>query len=189
MNGYSVWKIHRAVKMHFTSKYDLFKYGGKFVRDDIGSFGKVRRKAMYEAISSKFEKPYAAVEYFVSNIIYTSSDESFTVTAWDNNKKWIRQKESLPKLISDDLDMIDLDTDLVGDDLPNLLRLIVAGKIMPQTACAIDANIPFLHSWKKKNYFGFDDVVLKLIKLPKFCVYNQARIADLITEKQSEKQA
>jgi hypothetical protein len=185
MNGYQVWKIHRAVKMHFTSKnYDLFQYQGKFVRDDVASFQRVRRKMIYEMISSKFEKPYNAVEYFVSNIIYTTSDEALTVSAWDNHAKWIRQKESLTKLISDDLDMIDLEADLIGDDLPNLLRLIVAGKIMPQTACAIDANIPFLQTWKKKSYFGFDETVLKLTKLPKFCKYNQDRIASIIADKQ-----
>lgn len=187
MNGYGVWKVHRAVKMHFTSKYDLFQYKGRFVRDGEDSFAKVRRRVQYEMISSKFERPYDCVEYFLSNIIYTSSDESFSVTSWDNYNRWIKEKESLTKLIADNLDILDLEKDLHDDVLPTLLKYIVAGKIIPQTAVAIDENIPFLSVWKKKSYFGFDDTVLKLTKLSRFCKYNKERISSLISQKQSEK--
>lgn len=188
MNGYQIWKIHRAVKMHFTSKYDLFLYNGRFRRDGKETYDKINQRFVYEFLSTKFERSYDAVEFFLSNIIYTSSDQAFSINSWDNYKQWIREKESLTKFITDDLEKLNLDTDLMDDVLPPLLKYIVGGKIMPQTAVAIDANIPFLADWKHKVYFGFDDTVLKLTKLSKFCKYNDQLITQCIQEKQSETQ-
>ena len=186
MNGYQVWKIHRAVKMHFTSKYDIFLYNGHFSSDSMDAYAKVSRRKLYEIYATKFDRPYMAVEFFLSNLIYTPSDESFSVRAWDNHQKWIYQKESLTKLISDDLEKIDLGKDIISDSMPNLLKQIVSGKIMPQTAVALDAVFPFLDTWKSKVYFGFDDMVLKLIKLKRFCKYNTDVIQGKVMEKQAE---
>lgn len=188
MNGHQLWKIHRAVSMHFTDKnYDLFKYNGRFNRDDEGAFRKISRRNTYEFMSSKFDRPYDSVEYFVSNLIYTASDEAFTASAGDNYKRWVKEKESLTKLISDDLDKLDFGVDLHDDTLPNLLKMIVSNKIMPQTAVALDEVVPFLNEWDLKVYFGFHQNVLKLTKLSRFCKYNKPRIQSLILEKTSEK--
>jgi hypothetical protein len=188
MNGFALWKIHRAVGMHFTDKnYDLFKYNGRFNRDNEYAFGKVSRRNTYEFMSSKFERPYDSVEYFVSNLIYTSSDEAFTATAWDNNKRWIREKESLTKLISDDLEKLDFEVDLHDETMPNLLKMIVSNQIIPQTAVALNEIIPFLDEWNSKVYFGFHQNVVKLSKLSRFCKYNKSRIESIILEKTSEK--
>lgn len=188
MNGFQVWRLHRALKMHFTTrKYDLFQYNGRFYGDDEIMFKKLNHKMLYEMMSVKFENPHQAVEFFLSNLLYTRADEAFTLHAWDNYKRWIREKESLTKLIADDLGGLDLSTDLHDDVLPKLLKLIVGGKIMPQTAVAIDAVIPFLADWDAKVYFGHEESVLKLIKLKRFVKYNTELIAQLIVKKQCEK--
>lgn len=187
MNGFQMWRIHRAVKMHLTSDYDLFKYNGRFVRDSMQFFEKNSRRKMYEILSCKFERPFDSVEFFLSNLVYTNSDQVFTHYEWDNYKRWIRQKESLTKMICDDLTEVDFDHDLVDDFVPCLLRSIIAEKIMPQTAVAIDRNIPILNDWKNKVYFGCDDVVLKLIKLKPFCKFNDEKVKMTIREIQSEK--
>jgi hypothetical protein len=182
MNGHQVWKIHRAVKMHLTSDYDLFKYSGRFVRDGEEYYQKINRKKMYEILSSKLTRPFDAVEFFLSNLVYTTGDQAFTIFEWDNYKRWIRQKESLTKLICDDISNLDLENDLLDDFIPGLLRSIISEKIMPQTAVAIDGVIPILDDWKKKVYFGADSTVLKLIKLKPFCKFKLDRVELMIRE-------
>jgi hypothetical protein len=187
MDGFSVWKIHRAVSLHLTSmKYDLFEYNGRVKNSSIDVFMKQNTRKLYDGIARHLEKPFDAVQFVLGNMIYTSEDMTLnSASSWDNYKMYMRHRESLTKFISDDLVDIDLRTDLVADGPPKLLRSVVSGKCLPQTVVAINRKYNNIDDWLAKDYFGIQKYVIKLKKLDKFVKYNQQKIDSIIEEKEN----
>ena len=64
--GFNAYKIYLALKSHFTSDYDYFKYHGK-MRVKEESFLKRRDKFFFEKIERRYKKEL--VPFFVSNLI------------------------------------------------------------------------------------------------------------------------
>lgn len=186
MDGFAVWKIHRAVSLHLTSlKYDLFEHNGRVKNSSIDVFMKQNTRKMYEGIARHLDRPFDAVQFVLGNMIYTPEDTTLNSTvSWDSYKKYIRHKESLTKFIADDLVTVDLSTDLLADEPPKLLLNVVAGNVLPQTVVAINRRYSNIDDWLAKDYFGIQKYVIKLKKLDKFVKYNQQKIESIMYEKE-----
>jgi hypothetical protein len=188
MDGFTVWKLHRAIKLHFTSKkYDVFKYDGQVAGVSEEAFEKLRSRGIYEIIASRFDNPKHAVQFFISNFVYSDHDTAFEITSWDNYKLWIKHKEALTRFIERDLEKADLD-DLNSDFTPMLLKQVVSGEVLPQTVVALDNHLHFLQDWYDKDYFAFGKTILKLVKLKPFLKYNEQIINQLINEKMEHRE-
>lgn len=184
MDGYSAWKLHRAIKFHLlTLRYDIFKHRTETKNSDIENFLKQSDRKIFEFIGKQFERPYDAVQFFVANIAYTGNDGIYeSGLAWQNYLLWVKHKESLTKLISDDLEVIDLQKDILESNPPRLLSLILAGKVLPETAVAINRVKPFVDDWLKKDFFGVGNYPLIIKKLDKFVNYDTEKIEALICQ-------
>ena len=187
MDGYSVWKIHRAVSLHLnTLKYDLFEHNGRVKNSSVDVYNKQNTKRVYEGISRHLNKPFDAVQFFLGNMIYTPDDMTLNQSvSWEYYTKYLKHKESLTKFISDDIQTIDLETDIIrtDDTIPELLNGVIAGRYIPQTVIALNRHMNFIDSWLAKDYFGFQKYVVKLKKLDRFVKYNEPRIDVLLKEK------
>jgi len=184
MDGYSVWKLHRAVSLHLTTLgYDLFEHRGRTRNTSRLAYEKFNVKFVFDGIAKNLSKPNDAVQFFISNIIYSQKDEIYDPSlSWDNYTKWTRDKEGLTKFISDDLSKLDLSIDLVESDgkPPRLLIGVVTGNILPQTAVAINRKHQFIDSWIEKDYFGLQRYSVIIKKLDRFVKYNEDVINQLM---------
>ena len=70
MNGFEVYKVYLAIKLHFTSKnqsYDFHKHGGRTTAR-LETFTKRRDRYFFHKLSKSYND-ITIVDYFVSNFV------------------------------------------------------------------------------------------------------------------------
>lgn len=184
MDGYTAWKLHRAIKMHLlTSAYDLFEHNGRTKNSSLDHFLKRSDRDVFEMIGRQFTRTNDAVQFFIANIAYTGKDSVYESSeSWELYLQWMKHKESLTKMISDDLEKIDVQNDIKGNP-PKLLSQILARRILPETAVAINRVCPFIDSWLENDYFGVGNWPIILKKMDRFVKYDTTKIEMLIGQK------
>ena len=93
--GFEAYRTYLALKRHFTSDYNYFKYNGK-VRASVDSFLKRRDKFFFRKLSKKY-KDEDLVEFFVSNFIISDNwiGNMISQESEDNYVEFKRRRESL----------------------------------------------------------------------------------------------
>ena len=120
MNGFEVYKIYLAVKLHFTSKgktYDFHKYGGRTTAR-LETFTKRRDRYFFHKLSKSYNN-ITIVDYFVSNFVTNTNlwvGDIIGKTGDDNYKQWSKKIEALHYYYEQDIDYI-LEQDYKFDDL------------------------------------------------------------------------
>ena len=69
--GFDAYKTYLALKRHFTSDYDYFKYNGK-VRAGVESFLKRNDRFFFRKLAKKYDDK-ELVDFFVSNFIVSDN--------------------------------------------------------------------------------------------------------------------
>lgn len=185
IDGFTMWKLHRAIKLHLlTLKYDVFASRGNVSGMTMDKFQKQNDKKIFEILGRNFEKSQDAVQFFVANIAYSGKDSVYdTGLAWENYKLWMKHKESLTKLILDDIELLDISTDLTGNP-PRLLQGVISGKILPETAVAINRFHPYIDNWvqNQKSLLGVNNWAVIIKKLDKFVKFNEVTISNALEQ-------
>ena len=158
MNGFEVYKIYLAVKLHFTSKnqsYDFHKHNGRTTAR-LETFTKRRDRYFFHKLSKSYNDK-SIVDYFLSNfvsntnlwvgdIIGKSGDETY--------KEWSKKLESLQYYYEQDIDYIiermttkdikfnDLFTSVNGQH-PPIVKMFLAKKINFETLIILDDILKF----------------------------------------------
>lgn len=165
--GFDAYKTYLALKQHFTSSYDYFKYNGK-VKAKIESFLKRKDKFFFRKLQKKYSKD-ELVEFFVSNFIINGDNWIGSLVSQeseDNYATWKKTKESITYNYSNELSwMRDYCTEndiscnqlvLVEDgNHPILLRFLLQNKIKIETIIILDSILGFTRYWDAK----LDDII------------------------------
>ena len=158
MNAYETYSLYHALRLHFTSNYDYFKYNAKS-KVSVESFEKRKDKYYFYKLSRQFNDKEDLVVFLVANFL-------------DNPKKWIgelledtsfdiymaRQKvlQALKYNFTNDCqklfeDLEDPNAILKTDgDYPDLLKLYFKKEISIETICILNMVLNFLGRWKNK---------------------------------------
>ena len=109
MTDEKAYQYYFAVKLHFTSQYDVFQYGTGF-----NGRKQVSEKPdfwLIKHVLKVVQTPRELIEYCASNFLYDNSDMLYnTELAIDNYKHWCRVKGSLNFTLERDLSTISLYT-------------------------------------------------------------------------------
>ena len=158
MNGFEVYKVYLAIKLHFTSKnqsYDFHKHGGRTTAR-LETFTKRRDRYFFHKLSKSYND-ITIVDYFVSNfvtntnlwvgdIIGHSGDEAY--------KEWSKRLESLHYYYEQDIDYIlermtankmhfdDIFTSKDGQH-PPILKMVLSKKISLETFLILEDILSF----------------------------------------------
>ena len=158
MNGFEVYKVYLAIKLHFTSKnqsYDFHKHGGRTTAR-LETFTKRRDRYFFHKLSKSYND-ITIVDYFVSNfvtntnlwvgdIIGHSGDEAY--------KEWSKRLESLHYYYEQDIDYIlermtankmsfdDIFTSKDGQH-PPILKMVLSKKICVETFVILEDILSF----------------------------------------------
>ena len=165
--GFDAYKTFRALKQHFTSSYDYFKYNGK-VKAKIESFLKRKDKFFFRKLQKKYSKD-ELVEFFVSNFIINGDNWIGSLVSQeseDNYATWRKNKESISYNYSNELSLLYdycLSNDISCNQLvlvedcnhPILLRLLLQNKISLETVIILDDILRFTRYWNAK----LDDII------------------------------
>jgi hypothetical protein len=185
MDGYTTWKLHRAISFHLTTqKYDIFEYKGRTKNSTQDIYERKNDKRFFEVIGNTFDRPNDAVQFFVANILYTGhADVHDIATGWENYTLWRKRKDALTKFLSDDIERLNLPNDILDGNPPRLLKELLSGRVMVETAVVLNRYIPFSKQWLEKSYFGAGGLPLIIDKADKFIgKFNEGKIKSFIFE-------
>ena len=182
--GFEAYKTYLALKRHFTSDYNYFKYNGK-IRASEESFLRRNDRFFFRKLSKKYNKE-ELVDFYVSNFIISNNWVGNLVSqeSEDNYVQYKRRRESLSYHFDAELrGVIDHCRDrnlelnkllLVEDNNhPLLLKFLLQKKISIDTLIIMDSVLKFLSHWDD----NLDDIVWEekkrlIIKYNKFLTYD-----------------
>jgi len=196
--GFDAYKTYLALKRHFTSDYDYFKYHGK-VRAGVESFLKRNDKFFFRKLAKKYDDK-ELVDFFVSNFIVSDNwiGNLISQESEDNYVRFKKRRESLSYHFDTELRWLvdhcrnhDLELNkllLVEDNNhPLLLKFLLQKKISIDTIIIMDSVLNFLHHWDK----NLDDIVWEekkrlITKYNKFLTYDpfvyRKKLKEIINE-------
>tara|TARA_Y100001935_G_scaffold12775_1_gene9905 strand:- start:1254 stop:1853 length:600 start_codon:yes stop_codon:yes gene_type:complete len=160
VNGFEVYKIYLAVKLHFTSKarsYDFHKHLGRTTAR-LETFTKRRDRYFFHKLSKSYNNN-TIVDYFVSNFVTNTNlwvGDIIGKTGDDNYKQWSKKIEALHYYYEQDIDFI-LEQGYEFDDLfmsvngqhPPIVKMFLAKKINFETVLILDDILSFTKQLNK----------------------------------------
>ena len=158
MNGFEVYKIYLAIKLHFTSKnqsYDFHKHNGRTTAR-LATFTKRRDRYFFHKLSKSYNDK-SIVDYFLSNFVSNTNiwvGDIIGQTGDDTYKQWSKRIESLHYYYEQDIDYIIermIAKDIKFNDLflstggqhPPILKYFLSKKINFETFIILDDILRF----------------------------------------------
>jgi len=182
--GFDAYKTYLALKRHFTSDYDYFKYNGK-VRAGEESFLRRNDRFFFRKLSKKYDRE-ELVDFYVSNFIISNNWVGNLVSqeSEDNYVQYKKRRESLSYHFDSELRWavdycrdrsLELNKLLLVEDNnhPLLFKFLLQKKISIDTLIIMDSVLKFLTHWDD----NLDDIVWEekkrlIIKYKKFLTYD-----------------
>tara|TARA_B100000902_G_C27069957_1_gene793497 strand:+ start:203 stop:814 length:612 start_codon:yes stop_codon:yes gene_type:complete len=157
VNGFEVYKIYLAIKLHFTSKnqsYDYHKHGGRTTAR-IETFTKRRDRYFFHKLSRTYSSNNI-VDYFISNFVNNTNlwiGDIIGRSGDENYKLWSKKLEALHYYYEQDIEYIlsKITKKLSFDDLftskdgqhPPILKYFLSKKINFETFLILDDILKF----------------------------------------------
>ena len=184
MNGYEgieAYKIYLAIRNHFKTSYDYFKYNGR-VKVTNESFLKRRDKYFFAKLERKYRKN-ELVYFFVANFMKDESMWSGSLVGNESEnvyKDWLKYAESLKynfrldcEFLQNELEMKDRKFDdlfaIPDNSHPALLTYAMGGHISMETFSIVDILLSFTTKWNKHiDDPMYDGMFKKVVKYKPF---------------------
>ncbi len=164
MNGFEVYKVYLAIKLHFTSKgqsYDFHKHNGRTTAR-LETFTKRRDRYYFHRLSKSYDNK-SIVDYFLSNFVSNTNlwvGDISGKTGDDNYKLWTKKIEALHYYYEQDIDYIiekmttknikfnDLFLSVDGQH-PPIVKMFLSKKINFETLIILDDILKFTKKLNK----------------------------------------
>jgi len=162
-NGFDVYKIYLAVKLHFTSdSYDYHKYEGK-VNCKLETFTKNNARYFFHKLGTKYSKDDILC-FFVANFLSDSNKWIGDLTRNDGQDvylDWKKRNEAFDYHFRSDCNYIINDFNVrklsfndgfnaFGGQHPRFLQLVLSKNISYETAIVFNQTIGFSKRWDKE---------------------------------------
>lgn len=151
-DAYDIYVYYLALKRHFTSNYDYFKYNGK-VKANLMSFENRKDKFFFYKLSKKSE----AKDLILANMIVDPSmwiGDMLEDPAYQNYIAWAKRIQALTYNFKLELNYLNekFDSNIVVDrgHHPTLLTLYIQKQISPETLVILDDLTKCFIYWDKK---------------------------------------
>ena len=158
MNGFEIYKVYLAVKLHFTSKnqsYDFHKHGGRTTAR-LETFTKRRDRYFFHKLSQSYDDTNV-VDYFVSNFVTNTNlwvGDIIGNSGDENYREWSKRIEALHYYYEQDIDyLIERMTanDMSFDDIftvqngqhPPILKMVLSKRISLETFVILEDLLSF----------------------------------------------
>jgi hypothetical protein len=201
MDGFDVYKIYLAIKLHFTSEsYDYFKHNGKTTAR-LNTFTKRRDRYFFHKLSRSYSSS-ACVDYFVAGFIGSDTvwiGDVVGKSGQENYTRWQKRIESLSYVFEGDvntlLEFIE-EKKIKFDDLfkvkdgqhPPLVKLYIANKITIESMIILDDILNYTKQFNKqiKETVIWPKKYKLLMNYKPFLKYNTTKMKMIIKKKINE---
>ena len=188
MNGFEVYKIYLAIKLHFTSKnqsYVFHKHNGRTTAR-LETFTKRRDRYFFHKLSKSY-KDRSIVDYFLSNFVSNTNlwvGDIIGKTGDDHYKLWSKKIEALHYYYEQDIDYI-LERKIEFDDIftskdgqhPPILKMFLSKRINFETVIILDDILSFSKRLNKniKETVLWPKLYDRMVRYKPFLKYNIAK--------------
>ena len=159
MNGYDLYGLYQAIKLHFTTeKYNFFTYDGK-TRVSVDAFNNRRDKFLFHRLARKY-RDEEMVSFLVSNFAHNDSNWTKSLLeqeAEDIYTNWKRTTEAMSKFYLDDLAKICPEPkefnklfEVKDGQFPTLLVAFLQKEVSLETMVILNNIFDFIRIWDKK---------------------------------------
>ena len=203
MNGFEVYKIYLAVKLHFTSKnqsYDFHKHNGRTTAR-LGNFN-IRRDRYFFHKLSKLYNDRDIADYFVSNFVTNTNlwvGDIIGRLGDENFKLWQKKIEALSYYYEQDIDYIieQMNTkDITFDNIfiskdgqhPYILKYFLSKRINFETFIILDDILNFSRQLNKSitEKVLWPKLYERMIRYKPFLKYNTTKYKQILKKKIKE---
>ena len=185
ISDYEAYKLYVAVKLHFTTSYDVFKYNGR-LNCPISAFSKRNDRKLFARLAERFNTPKQIIEYYVANFAYGNKNVIYSMDEAEGNyETWMKRKESMTYEFSKQMNYLQRyleDTRKTYDQLfdiesgvPDLLNLYMRGDIHLETLVIIDEYENFLPRWEPLILIWSDQLQI-LNKVKRFVRFDKDKL-------------
>ena len=200
MNGFEVYKIYLAVKLHFTSKnqsYDFHKHNGRTTAR-LGTFTKRRDRYFFHKLSKLYNDRDIA-DYFVSNFVTNTNlwvGDIIGRLGDENFKLWQKKIEALSYYYEQDIDYIieqmnskDITFDNIfiskGGQHPYILKYFLSKRINFETFIILDDILNFSRQLNKSitEKVLWPKLYERMIRYKPFLKYNTTKYKQILKKK------
>ena len=177
MNGLEAYSSYLAVRNHFKSNYDYFKYNGK-IKVNEDKFRTRRDHYQFEKLARIYDRE-KFIQYLVANFI---QDEDYILgmsqgRAMMNHKKWQKNIESFNYQFKEDIQTLreyhsQFDSLFItgadGEVHPFAFKLYLREKININTLVVLNKLINYSGVWSKQENAMLNDFIFVLNKYTPF---------------------
>lgn len=187
--GLNAYTTYLAIRNHFTTSYDYFKYNGK-LKVSSDSFLKRRDKFFFAKLQRNY-KDQELVYFFVSNFLQDESAWSGSLVGAESEKvytEWRKRIESLKYNFKQECNKLQNELDIKGDNFesllsmdgsnhPLLLRRYLGNDVSIEAYAIIDGVLNFSKRWNKNLS---DDLIYQKVqqKVDKYKPFLQVNLSD-----------
>lgn len=188
--AFEAYKTYLALKQHFTSSYDYFKYGGKInatpnsfdTRKDKFHFYRLSKKKDYKnRIVANFVKK--GKKLWVGELISSDGEHIYT--------EWLKKVESLKYHFKSEIKKLDEDFNsnfIVHEGQhPKLLNLYMSGDISIEVLIILDSLTGCFKYWDKhiNPKILWDDIYILCAKYRQFLDYDLPSMKKIMQDRYS----
>lgn len=184
---YEAYQLYVAIKNHFHTSYDFFKYNGK-VKVQFTSFEVRKDKYFF----SKLQKHSDPLGLLVSNFVDDPNIWIGDIVSFDTSQevylKWKKRQDSITYTYQEDLKNLAHDPDeslrVSNGQHPKLLKMLIGTTIYPETVILLNSQLNFFPYWESEI---MDPAIWpvqynKLQKYKPFIKYDKVKIKKLTVD-------
>ena len=199
MNGFEVYKIYLAIKLHFTSKnqsYDFHKHNGRTTAR-LETFTKRRDRYFFHKLSKSYNDN-SIVDYFLSNFVSNTNlwvGDIIGKSGDDHYKEWSKKLEALFYYYEQDLEYM-LEQNIEFDDIftskngqhPPILKMFLSKRINFETFIILDDILSFTKQLNKNitEKVLWPKLYDRMIRYKPFLRYNVTKYKKSLRDKLKE---
>jgi hypothetical protein len=185
--AFDLYVYYLALKRHFTSDYDFFKYNGK-VKASLTSFESRNDKFQFYKLSRKKH----ARELILANMIVNPSiwiGDLLSDDAEEIYLQWEKKQQAFSYHFQNDLNQLDENFNsnfrVVDGQHPKLLQLYSTKKINLETIIVIDDLVHSFQYWESRirDPIIFPQIKKKANKVKPFITYDKDKMKKIVLAK------
>jgi hypothetical protein len=185
-NGLAAYQEYMAIKRHFTSTYDYFKYNGKVsvsfdsfsVRKDAYSFQRLSKKKDYKhlILANAVDNP----KLWVGDLLEDKANEIYLA--------WKKRNDAITSHIQDNLNKLDdeFKSNFVSNkgQYPKIIDLYLRKEISIETTCVLTKMTNSQEYWTKTilDNVMFPDIMKKLDNYYPFIIYSKEKVKKVVKD-------
>ena len=161
ITGFKFFTIYKSLHLHFTSSFDITKYGSNSKTLKIETYKNRHDRYKFESFSNKLNSEKESYDFCLANFVHNSDDWIYKDFKDSDAiyKKWKGYTDGFLYRITNDykllesirkkhnIALVDMFKQTKSGNHPPLLQLYLHKKVSPEFVCTLEPYFNFLEEW------------------------------------------